>query len=60
VASSSWGSATGGLALIGPVTPEAFGPRHFAVNFGMMFWAVAAASFTGPRKVAADRMTQAA
>jgi OFA family oxalate/formate antiporter-like MFS transporter len=43
----------GFLALIGPVTLEAFGPRHFAVNFGLMFWAVAFASFAGPRLAAA-------
>lgn len=43
----------GFLALIGPVTLDNFGPRHFAVNFGIMFWAVAVASFVGPRLAAA-------
>lgn len=43
----------GFLALVGPATLEAFGPRHFAVNFGLMFWAMAFASFAGPRLAAA-------
>lgn len=42
----------GFLALIGPVTLDAFGPRHFAVNFGVMFWTLAVASFVGPRLAA--------
>jgi OFA family oxalate/formate antiporter-like MFS transporter len=42
----------GFLALIGPVTLDAFGPRHFAVNFGLMFWALAFASYAGPRLAA--------
>jgi len=42
----------GFLALIGPVTLDAFGPRHFAVNFGLMFWTLAFASFAGPRLAA--------
>jgi OFA family oxalate/formate antiporter-like MFS transporter len=43
----------GFLTLIGPVTLEAFGPRHFAINFGLMFWSLAFASFLGPRLAAA-------
>ena len=42
----------GFLALIGPATLDAFGPRHFAVNFGLMFWAMAFASYAGPRLAA--------
>jgi OFA family oxalate/formate antiporter-like MFS transporter len=34
------------------VTLDAFGPRHFAVNFGLMFWALAFASYAGPRLAA--------
>ncbi len=43
----------GFLALIGPVTLDAFGTRHFPVNFGIMFLSVAVASFAGPRLAAA-------
>ncbi len=43
----------GFLALIGPSTGEAFGHRHFAVNFGIMYLSVAVASFGGPRLAAA-------
>jgi len=43
----------GSLALIGPVTSEAFGQRHFAVNFGIMYLSLAVASFGGPRLAAA-------
>ncbi len=39
----------GFLALIGPVSLDAFGPRHFAINFGLMFWTLAFASYAGPR-----------
>ena len=42
----------GFLALIGPVTLDTFGPRHFAVNFGLMFWTLAFASYAGPRLAA--------
>jgi OFA family oxalate/formate antiporter-like MFS transporter len=48
------GACYGGfLALLGPVTLDAFGPRHFAVNFGIMFLTMAVASFVGPRLAAA-------
>jgi len=43
----------GFLALIGPVTSETFGPRHFSVNFGIMYLAVSVASYVGPRLGAA-------
>jgi OFA family oxalate/formate antiporter-like MFS transporter len=43
----------GFLALIGPVTLDAFGPRHFPVNFGIMFLSVAVAAYAGPRLAAA-------
>ena len=43
----------GFLALMGPATGEAFGHRHFAVNFGIMYLSVAVASFGGPRLAAA-------
>jgi OFA family oxalate/formate antiporter-like MFS transporter len=43
----------GFLALIGPVTLDAFGPRHFPVNFGVMFLSVAVAAYAGPRLAAA-------
>jgi len=43
----------GFLALIGPVTLDTFGPRHFAVNFGLMYLAVSVASYVGPRLAAA-------
>jgi len=43
----------GFLALIGPMTLDTFGPRHFAVNFGIMYLAVSVASYTGPRLAAA-------
>ena len=39
----------GFLALIGPVTLDAFGPRHFPVNFGIMFLSVAVGAYAGPR-----------
>jgi OFA family oxalate/formate antiporter-like MFS transporter len=47
----------GFLALIGPVTLDAFGARHFPVNFGIMFLSVAVASFAGPRLAAAVAQT---
>ncbi len=48
------GACYGGfLALIGPVTLDAFGPKHFPVNFGIIFLSVAVASFVGPRLGAA-------
>jgi OFA family oxalate/formate antiporter-like MFS transporter len=43
----------GFLALIGPVTLEAFGPKGFAVNFGIMYLTMAVASYAGPRLAAA-------
>ncbi len=39
----------GFLALMGPVTAEAFGPTYLGVNFGIMFFTVAVSSFVGPR-----------
>jgi MFS transporter, OFA family, oxalate/formate antiporter len=48
------GTCYGGfLALIGPVTLDAFGPKHFPVNFGIMFLTVGVASYVGPRLAAA-------
>lgn len=43
----------GFLALMGPVTAEAFGQKHLGINFGIMFLTVAAAAFFGPRLMAA-------
>jgi OFA family oxalate/formate antiporter-like MFS transporter len=43
----------GFLALIGPVALDAFGVRHFSVNFGILFLVVAVAAYAGPRLVAA-------
>lgn len=43
----------GFLALIGPMTLDTFGPRHFAVNFGIVYLAVGIASYVGPRLGAA-------
>ena len=42
----------GFLALMGPVTADAFGPTYLGVNFGIMFFAVAISSFLGPRLAA--------
>ena len=42
----------GFVALMGPVTSETFGQKHFAVNFGIMYLSVAVASFGGPRLAA--------
>jgi MFS transporter, OFA family, oxalate/formate antiporter len=39
----------GFLALMGPVTADDFGPTWLGVNFGIMFFTVAIASFVGPR-----------
>jgi OFA family oxalate/formate antiporter-like MFS transporter len=39
----------GFLALMGPVTADDFGPTWLGVNFGIMFFTVAIASFIGPR-----------
>lgn len=48
------GACYGGfLALLGPVTLDVFGKRHFPVNFGIMFLTVALASYVGPRLGAA-------
>jgi OFA family oxalate/formate antiporter-like MFS transporter len=43
----------GFLALIGPLTLEAFGPKGFAVNFGIIYLTMAVASYVGPRVAAA-------
>jgi OFA family oxalate/formate antiporter-like MFS transporter len=52
------GTCYGGfLSLIGPVTLDAFGGRHFSVNFGIMFLTVAVASFVGPRLAASVAQT---
>jgi OFA family oxalate/formate antiporter-like MFS transporter len=48
----------GFLALIGPMTSEAFGHKHFAVNFGIMYLSVAVASFGGPRLAATIAETE--
>jgi OFA family oxalate/formate antiporter-like MFS transporter len=42
----------GFLALMGPVTADAFGPTYLGVNFGIMFFTVAISSFLGPRLAA--------
>ncbi len=42
----------GFLALMGPVTADAFGPTYLGVNFGIMFFTVAISSFIGPRLAA--------
>jgi OFA family oxalate/formate antiporter-like MFS transporter len=42
----------GFLALMGPVTADAFGSTHLGVNFGIMFFTVAISSFVGPRVAA--------
>ena len=42
----------GFLALMGPVTADAFGPTYLGVNFGVMFFTVAISSFVGPRVAA--------
>ena len=42
----------GFLALMGPVTADAFGPTYLGVNFGIMFFTVAISSFVGPRLAA--------
>jgi MFS transporter, OFA family, oxalate/formate antiporter len=48
------GTCYGGfLALIGPVTLDAFGPKNFPVNFGIVFLTVGVASYVGPRLAAA-------
>ena len=47
------GTCYGGfLALIGPVTTDAFGARHVGTNFGIMYLSVAVALFLGPRLAA--------
>ncbi len=43
----------GFLALMGPITSETFGPKGFAVNFGIMYLTMAVASYAGPRLAAA-------
>ena len=42
----------GFLAVMGPVTADAFGPAYLGVNFGIMFFTVAISSFVGPRVAA--------
>jgi MFS transporter, OFA family, oxalate/formate antiporter len=39
----------GFLALIGPTTADAFGPRHLPINYGIMFLTVAVSAVLGPR-----------
>jgi MFS transporter, OFA family, oxalate/formate antiporter len=47
------GACYGGfLSLIGPMTLDAFGQKHFPVNFGIMFLTVGVASYAGPRLAA--------
>ncbi len=43
----------GFLALMAPITAEAFGNKNLGINFGIMFLAVAIAAFVGPRLAAA-------
>ncbi len=43
----------GFLALMGPVTADAFGNKHLGINFGIMFLTVAVAAYAGPRLAAA-------
>ena len=51
---SAVGLCYGGfLALMGPVTADAFGSKHLELNFGIMFLAVAIAAYIGPRIAAA-------
>jgi OFA family oxalate/formate antiporter-like MFS transporter len=39
----------GFVAVMGPVTADAFGVRHLGVNFGMMFLSIAVAAVVGPQ-----------
>ena len=39
----------GFIAVMGPVTADAFGPRHLGVNFGIMFLSIAVAALVGPQ-----------
>jgi OFA family oxalate/formate antiporter-like MFS transporter len=39
----------GFLALIGPSTADAFGPRHLPINYGVMFLTVGVSALLGPR-----------
>jgi len=43
----------GCLAVMGPVTAEAFGSKNLGINYGIMFLTVAVAAFVGPRIAAA-------
>ena len=39
----------GFVAVMGPVTADAFGARHLGVNFGIMFLSIAIAAIVGPQ-----------
>ena len=39
----------GFVAVMGPVTADAFGARHLGVNFGIMFLSIAVAALVGPQ-----------
>jgi MFS transporter, OFA family, oxalate/formate antiporter len=39
----------GFVAVMGPVTADAFGVRHLGVNFGIVFLSVAVAAYVGPQ-----------
>ena len=39
----------GFIAVMGPVTADAFGARHLGVNFGIMFLSIAVAAVAGPQ-----------
>lgn len=43
----------GFLALMAPITAEAFGNKNLGINFGIMFLTVALAAYVGPRLAAA-------
>ena len=43
----------GFVAVMGPVTADAFGARHLGVNFGIMFLSIAVAAVVGPQLGAA-------
>ena len=47
------GSCFGGfMGMIASITADAFGPKHLAVNFGVMFLPFGVAAFIGPRLAA--------
>ena len=43
----------GFVAVMGPVTADAFGERYLGVNFGIMFLSIAVAAYAGPQLVRA-------